>query len=102
MIGPDLKASLNPQELKLLVQSIRNIEAALGDGQKKPSKSELKNREAVRKSIVAKVHISTGDVFSKENITVKRPGSGISPMKWFDVLGCPAKKEFQKDDLIEL
>lgn len=102
MAGPDHKASLNPQELKLLVQSIRNIEAALGDGEKKPSKSELKNREAVRKSIVAKVFVQKGQVFSTENLTVKRPGSGISPMKWFDILGCSAKKEFHKDDMIEL
>lgn len=102
MKGPDHKASLCPDELKLLVQSIRNIEAALGDGEKKPSKSELKNRDIARKSIVAKVPIRAGEAFSAENITVKRPGSGISPMKWYDVLGRTAIRNFGADELIEL
>jgi N,N'-diacetyllegionaminate synthase len=102
MNGPDHKASLCPDELKLLVQSIRNIEAALGDGEKKPSKSELKNRDIARKSIVAKVPIRAGEAFSAENITVKRPGSGISPMKWYDVLGRTAIRNFRADELIVL
>ena len=102
MEGPDHKASLNPEELKLLVQSIRNVERALGDGEKKPSKSELKNRDVARKSIVAKVPIQEGEVFSTANITVKRPGNGITPMRWFDVIGQAAKREFKEDELIEL
>ncbi|MDF2656926.1 MAG: N-acetylneuraminate synthase [Bacillota bacterium] len=102
MEGPDHKASLNPEELKLMVQSIRNIERALGEGEKKPSKSELKNRDIARKSIVAKVPIQEGEVFSAANITVKRPGNGVTPMRWFDVIGQTAKRAFKEDEPIEL
>jgi N,N'-diacetyllegionaminate synthase len=102
MEGPDHKASLDPDELKEMVLSIRNTEQALGDGKKQPSESERKNIEIVRKSIVAKSKIKKGDFFTKGNITTKRPGNGISPMKWFEVLGKQAKREFAEDELIEI
>lgn len=102
MIGPDHKASLEPAELKRMVESIRNIELSLGDGIKRVSKSELKNVDVARKSIVAKTNIFKGDVFTDENITTKRPGNGISPMRWNDIIGKKAKKNFLIDDLIEL
>ncbi|MDK2821975.1 MAG: N,N-diacetyllegionaminate synthase [Clostridia bacterium] len=100
--GPDHKASLEPEELREMVQAIRNIEKAMGDGVKKPSPSEIKNMCVVRKSIVAKRSIKKGEVFTEENITVKRPGSGISPMRWFEVLGKVAKKDFLEDEMIEI
>lgn len=102
MNGPDHKASLEPKEFKFLVDSIRNVEKALGSNQKQPTKSELKNKLVARKSIIAKKNIKKGDVFSNSNITVKRPGFGISPMKWYDIIGCKAKKDFEEDELIEL
>lgn len=102
MEGPDHKASLEPQELAEMVKSIRNIEAALGSGKKEPSPSEKKNIAVARKSIVAAGPIKKGELFSEDNITVKRPGSGISPMKWFDVIGKTAKRDFEEDELIEL
>ena len=102
MEGPDHKASLEPQELAEMVKSIRNIEAALGSGIKEPSPSEKKNIAVARKSIVAAGPIKKGELFSEDNITVKRPGSGISPMKWFDVIGKTAKRDFEEDELIEL
>lgn len=100
MKGPDHMASLEPDELKAMVDSIRNIELALGDGQKKPTESELKNISAARKSIVAKRNIKKGEVFTEENLTVKRPGIGLSPMKWYDVIGTKAVKDFEEDELI--
>lgn len=100
MDGPDHKASLEPEELKNMVDSIRNIEKAIGDGLKKPSKSEFKNKSIARKSIVASVEIKKGDLFTEDNITVKRPGNGISPMKWHDILGTEATKNYKEDDLI--
>ncbi|MCO1601327.1 N-acetylneuraminate synthase [Desulfosporosinus nitroreducens] len=102
MEGPDHRASLDPQELKVMVTSIRNIEVALGDGIKRPSKSETPNKEVARKSIVAKRNIVKGEFLTEDNITVKRPGNGISPMKWFEVLGKSAKRNFCEDELIEL
>jgi len=102
MEGPDHKASLEPDELKQMVQSIRHIEQALGSSEKQPTGSELVNRDIARKSIVAKCSIVKDDIFSENNITVKRPGGGISPMKWFDVLGQKASRNFEKDELIEL
>lgn len=102
MEGPDHKASLEPEELKKMVDSIRNIESALGDGIKKPSLSEKKNKAIARKSIVAKRSINKGELFTEENITTKRPGDGISPMKWFDVIGKRAIRDFKEDELIEL
>lgn len=100
--GPDHKASLEPEELKAMVQSIRNIEQAIGNGIKAPSKSEVGNKAVARKSIVAARPIKRGEVFSNENMTTKRPGIGISPMKWNDVLGTMAIRDFEEDELIEL
>jgi N,N'-diacetyllegionaminate synthase len=102
MDGPDHKASLEPEELKAMVQSIRNVEKALGDGIKQPSEAEKKNIVIARKSIVAKCNIKKGELFSEDNLTSKRPGSGISPMKWDEILGKIAKKDFFADDLIEV
>jgi N,N'-diacetyllegionaminate synthase len=102
MDGPDHKASLEPQELKAMVSAIRNIEEALGDGIKKPTDSEIKNKAIARKSIVAARLIKKGEVFTEQNLTVKRPGNGLSPMKWFDVIGSISPKDFQEDELILL
>ncbi|MGF7400331.1 N-acetylneuraminate synthase [Thermoanaerobacterium thermosaccharolyticum] len=102
MEGPDHKASLEPDELKAMVQAIRNVESALGDGIKRPTESEIKNIAIARKSIIAKRDIKKGEIFTEENITVKRPGNGISPMKWFEVLGKTAVRDFKEDELIEL
>lgn len=100
--GPDHISSLDPAELISMVKSIRNIEVALGDGVKKAVNSEKKNLEIVRKSIVASKFIRAGDIFSEDNLTVKRPGSGISPMKWHEIIGIKAKRDFNVDDLIEI
>jgi N,N'-diacetyllegionaminate synthase len=100
MEGPDHKASLEPGELTAMVTAIRNIELALGDGIKKPSKSEQKNILIARKSIVAIEDIKKGDIFTEENISVKRPGNGISAMKWHDVLGTVSEKNYIEDELI--
>ena len=101
--GPDHKASLEPDELKAMVSAIRNIEKAVGgSGLKEVSASEVKNKPIARKSIVASKSIKKGDFFTEENITVKRPGMGISPMQWDEVIGKTAKKDFEEDDLIEL
>ena len=100
MVGPDHKASLDPQELKDMVTAIRNIEKALGSSEKKPSPSESVNIEVARKSIIANRPIKKGEIFNKDNITVKRPGSGISPMKWDEVLGSKANKQYVEDELI--
>lgn len=102
MEGPDHKASLEPSELKAMVKSIRNIEQALGTGHKTISESERKNIEIARKSIVAAKDIKEGDIFTEDNITVKRPGNGISPMEWENVIGKVAKRNFQEEELIEL
>jgi len=100
--GPDHKASLEPDELKAMVSAIRNIELALGDGVKKASKSEIKNITLARKSIVAIKKIKKGEIFSTQNIAAKRPGNGISPMRWDEIIGEKAIKEFKPDDLIEI
>lgn len=101
--GPDHKASLEPDELKAMVQAIRNIEKAIsGNGLKEPSPSEFKNIVVVRKSIVAGRIIQKGELLSEKNLTVKRPGNGISPMKWDEIIGKKAIKDFKPDDLIEL
>lgn len=100
--GPDHKASLEPFEFRSLVDGIRKIELAMGDGIKRPSVSEEKNLVIVRKSIVAAKPIRIGERFTSENLAVKRPGSGISPMQWDQVIGCVANKNFNKDDLISL
>jgi N,N'-diacetyllegionaminate synthase len=100
--GPDHLASLEPVELKAMVQAIRNIEKALGDGIKRPSPSELKNKPVARKSLVARRAIKVGEVFTAENLTTKRPGTGISPMRWDEFIGRLAKRDFSPDELIEL
>ena len=100
--GPDHAASLEPSDLSLMISSIRNIEKAMGNGLKKPSNSEKDNILVIRKSIVAKNLIKTGEVLSEKNITVKRPGDGISPMLWDKVIGSKAKKTFKPDELIIL
>ena len=100
MEGPDHKASLEPDQLKEMVRTIRNIELALGSNIKKPSESELPNIQIARKSIVAKTEIKKGDILIEKNITVKRPSGGISPMKWDEVIGTKATKNYKKDELI--
>lgn len=101
--GPDHKASLEPDELKAMVSAIRNIEKAVGgDGTKHVSESERKNIAIARKSIVAACDIKAGEVFTEQNLTVKRPGNGISPMRWEEVLGMKAKRDFAEDELIEI
>lgn len=98
--GPDHKASLEPQELKAMVSAIRNIEIALGDGVKRASSNEQKNMQVARKSIVALTDIQQGDVFTEHNLTVKRPGTGISPMRWNEIIGQVAQKDYLADELI--
>ncbi|AMQ87979.1 N-acetylneuraminate synthase [Marinobacter sp. LQ44] len=100
--GPDHRASLEPDELKAMVQGIRNIEKALGDGIKRPSPSELKNKPIARKSLVAARPIKAGEAFTEDNLIAKRPGTGISPMQWDDVIGRTAPRDFSEDELIEL
>ena len=100
MEGPDHKASLEPNELKAMVVAIRNIELALGKNIKKPSKSELLNIQIVRKSIVAKTVIKKGEIFSEKNLTTKRPGGGTNPMKWDEIIGTKATKDYNEDELI--
>ena len=100
MPGPDHKASLLPDELKQMVASIRNIDKALGSPNKRPSASELKNREIARKSIVTQKVIKKGELFSSENLTTKRPASGISPMRWHEIIGTRASRDYLEDELI--
>jgi N,N'-diacetyllegionaminate synthase len=100
--GPDHKASLEPLELRTLVESVRNIESALGDGVKRPTVGELANRAVARKSLVARVKIATGEVFTPDKLAAKRPGNGISPMLWDSIIGTVAKRDFLPDELIEL
>lgn len=103
MEGPDHAASLEPEDLKAMVNAIRNVEKAIsGNGIKEPSESEWKNIEIARKSIVALKSISKGAIFTEDNLTVKRPGNGISPMKWDEVLGRVSRRDFLEDDLIVL
>lgn len=102
MPGPDHKASLEPEELKDMVKAIRDIELALGSGEKEPAEAELKNKIAVRKSIVALKKIRKGERFTTGNITAKRPGNGISPMKWHEVIGQESGYDFDEDELIRL
>lgn len=102
MEGPDHKASLEPSELKNMVRAIRNIELALGKKEKAPTNSERKNIQVARKSIVAKVEIKKGDIFTEGNLTTKRPGSGISPMQWENVIGKPANKNYKVDEMIKI
>ncbi|MCM1261966.1 MAG: N-acetylneuraminate synthase [Butyrivibrio sp.] len=101
MEGPDHKASLEPDELKAMVTGIRKIEKALGNGIKTASPSEKKNIDIARKSIVARRNIKKGEILSEENLAVKRPGNGISPMKWERVIGTNAVRDFVEDEMIE-
>lgn len=100
MEGPDHKASLEPNELKAMVTAIRNIQLAMGNGIKAPSLSEAKNKAIARKSLVANKDIGIGEIFNEDNVTVKRPGTGISPMKWDEIMGKTATKNYKEDDLI--
>ena len=100
MPGPDHKASLEPDELKAMVSAIRNIDVALGDGIKQVTDSEQGNIAIARKSIVAARDIKKGDIFTEENLTTKRPGDGISPMRWYDIIGTEADRDYRKDDKI--
>ena len=102
MSGPDHKASLNARELADMVRAVRRCEAVMGDGKKKVSGSEEKNKAIARKSIVAAKPIAAGEAFTEENLTTKRPGDGISPMRWYEVLGLCAKRDFGEDEKIEL
>lgn len=102
MEGPDHKASLEPRELKEMVGKIRNIEKALGDGIKKLSKSETKNINIARKSIVAGKDILKGEIFTESSLDIKRPGDGISPMRWDEIIGRMAIKDFKEDELIQI
>lgn len=99
--GPDHRASLEPHVLTAMISSIRNIEKALGTGIKKPSPSDFKNKPIVRKSIVAAIIIKKGETFTEMNITVKRPGTGITPMRWDEIIGRKATKHYRRDELIE-
>ncbi|HLP17299.1 MAG TPA: N-acetylneuraminate synthase [Bacteroidota bacterium] len=101
MNGPDHKASLDPIELQKMVEGIRKIELAMGNGEKKPTSAEIENRIAVRKSIVASRAIANGEVFTTENLTSKRPGNGISPMRWDEFIGKLATRDYRQDELIE-
>ncbi|WP_445781333.1 N-acetylneuraminate synthase [Shewanella sp.] len=99
--GPDHQASLEPAELKSMVSAIRNIEVALGDGVKRLTPTEARNKSVVRKSLVASRAIKAGEIFTAENLTTKRPGTGVSPMRWDDFMGKRARRKFAADDLIE-
>lgn len=102
MEGPDHKASLEPYELKAMVDAIRNIEKALGTGKKTPTPSETKNKAVARKSIVAACDIKKGETFTEENLTVKRPGTGLSPMFWNEIIGTTAKRDYSLDEMIDI
>lgn len=102
MEGPDHRASLDPTELKAMVSAIRNIEKSIGEGIKVASESEIANKAIARKSIVASRTIAKGEMLTTDNLTTKRPGKGISPMRWYEVVGTTAIREFKEDELIEL
>lgn len=102
MSGPDHKASIEPDELKAMVKAIRNIERAFGNGEKKPCPSEIPNMVVARKSIVARCDIKAGETLTEYNLTTKRPGNGISPMQWEEVMGTRAVRDFKEDELIEI
>ncbi|GIO12293.1 N-acetylneuraminate synthase [Cohnella xylanilytica] len=102
MEGPDHKASLEPSEMARMVAAIRNVEMALGDPQKHVTASEQGNIEVARKSIIASRRIRKGEIFGPDNLTTKRPGTGLSPMRWYEVVGTVAKRDFEEDELIEI
>jgi N,N'-diacetyllegionaminate synthase len=101
LVGPDHQASLEPIELKSMITAIRNIEIAMGDGVKKLTPSEYSNKVVARKSIVAKGKINKGEIFTSENLTTKRPGTGISPMRWDELIGTVSKKNYLDDEIIQ-
>lgn len=100
--GPDHKASLEPHQFRTMVNAIRNIELALGDEIKQPSLSELRNRPIVRRSLVAAVAIKAGNLFTPDNVVAKRPGTGLSPMRWDEVIGCVASRDYEADEFISI
>ena len=100
MEGPDHKASIEPYELKAMVNAVRNVEKAFGNGIKEPQEVEKKNIEIARKSIIAKCDIKKGEILTEDNITTKRPGSGISPMEWDNIIGSVAVKDYKEDELL--
>jgi N,N'-diacetyllegionaminate synthase len=100
MQGPDHKASLEPNELKAMVKAIRNIEIALGSSIKKPSESETLNIKVARKSIIANCEIKKGETFTEKNLAIKRPANGINPMRWDEIIGSKADKNYKEEDLI--
>jgi sialic acid synthase SpsE len=100
--GPDHKASLEPNELIDMVRAIRDVEASLGDGNKIPRASELTNRDVARKSIVAKQPIKKNEPFTEQNIAIKRPGTGISPMEYWSILGVPSTRDYEVDEQVEM
>lgn len=102
MEGPDHKSSLEPDELKAMIEAIRNVEEAMGDGIKRPMESEVNVRNIARKSLVAARDIKSGEVFTKKNITAKRPATGLSPAIWDEVIGMTARKDFKQDEQIQL
>lgn len=102
MEGPDHRASIEPEEFKVMVDAIRNVELALGIKEKAVSESEKDNQNIARKSIVAAKEIKMGDIFDENNLTTKRPGSGISPMRWNEVIGCRANRDYAIDEMIEV
>ena len=101
MPGPDHQSSLNSSELKEMIKQIRNIEKALGSGNKGPSKSEKLNLKTIRKSLIANSKILKGETFTRENIAIKRPGTGKSPFTYWDFLGKQSKKDYEKGDFLE-
>ena len=102
MKGPDHKASLEPQELKCMVEAIRKIEIAMGNGIKQVSESEKPNVDIVRKSIVAAADIKKGEKYTEKNLTTKRPGNGISPMRWDEMIGMTADRDYETDEMIQV
>ena len=100
MEGPDHKASLDPTELKMLINGVRQVELAMGDFLKIPSKSEVKNKEIARKSLIANTKILEGELFDEKNITFKRPGKGVSPMLYWEYLGKKSNKSYEIDEEI--
>ena len=102
MPGPDHMASLEPEELKEMIMAVRKVERALGDGIKAPSECEKKNIDIARKSIVARRRIKKGEKFCSDNITAKRPGNGVTPMRWNEVIGMCAVRDFDEDELIQI
>lgn len=102
MSGPDHKASIEPDDFKLMVENIRKVEQAIGDGVKKPCKSEICNKDIIRKSIIAKCKIKKGEIFTEDNLTTKRPGTGLSPTKWLEIIGLTSNKDYDEDEFISL